>query len=119
LRAGWVQGAFRAPAIAIAHGALADDAWIAAARIRLASAAEKLDQLLAEASVEVIGGTSLFRLVHTQRAHEIFRHLGTAGIIVRAFHEQPTWLRVGVPSESTWDRVRSGVATCGKLAGRR
>jgi cobalamin biosynthetic protein CobC len=107
------------PAIAIAQRALADDVWIDATRTRLASAAEKLDQLLAEAGVEVIGGTSLFRLVHTQRAQEIFRHLGTAGIIVRAFQEQPTWLRFGIPSESSWDRVRSGLATCGKLAGRR
>jgi cobalamin biosynthesis protein CobC len=105
------------PAIAIAQRALADDVWIDATRTRLGSAAEKLDQLLAEAGIEVIGGTSLFRLVHTQRAREIFRHLGTAGIIVRAFHEQPTWLRFGIPSESSWDRVRSGLATCGKLAG--
>jgi len=105
------------PAIAIAQRALADDAWIDAARIRLVSAGEKLDQLLAEAGVEVVGGTSLFRLVRTQRAQEIFRHLGTAGIIVRAFHEQPTWLRFGIPSESSWDRVRLGLATCGKLAG--
>ena len=105
------------PAIAIAQRALADDAWIDAARIRLVSAGEKLDQLLAEAGIEVVGGTSLFRLVRTQRAQEIFRHLGTAGIIVRAFHEQPTWLRFGIPSESSWDRVRLGLATCGKLAG--
>jgi cobalamin biosynthetic protein CobC len=106
------------PAIAIAQRALADDAWIDAARIRLASAAEKLDQLLAEAGVEIAGGTSLFRLVHARRAQEIFQHLGTAGIIVRAFREQPTWLRFGIPSKSSWDRVRSGLATCGKLAGK-
>jgi len=104
------------PAIAIAERALADDAWIGAARTRLASAAAKLDQLLAEAGVEVVGGTSLFRLVHTRRAHEIFQHLGTTGIIVRLFREQPTWLRFGIPSESSWDRVRSRLATCGKLA---
>jgi cobalamin biosynthetic protein CobC len=106
------------PAIAIAERALADDAWIGATRTRLASAAAKLDQLLAEAGVEVVGGTSLFRLVHTHRAHEIFQHLGTAGIIVRAFREQPTWLRFGIPSESSWDRVRSRLATRGKLAGK-
>jgi cobalamin biosynthetic protein CobC len=105
------------PAIAIAERALADDAWIGATRTRLASAAAKLDQLLAEAGVEVVGGTSLFRLVHTRRADEIFQHLGTAGIIVRPFREQPTWLRFGIPSESSWDRVRSRLATCGKAAG--
>jgi cobalamin biosynthetic protein CobC len=105
------------PAIAIAERALADHAWIDATRIRLASAAEKLDRLLAEANVEVLGGTALFRLVRTRRAHEIFQHLGTAGIIVRAFREQPTWLRFGIPGESSWDRVRSRLATYGKLAG--
>ena len=105
------------PAIAIAERALADHAWIDATRIRLASAAGKLDRLLAEANVEVLGGTALFRLVRSRRAHEIFQHLGAAGIIVRAFREQPTWLRFGIPSESSWDRVRLGLATCGKLAG--
>ena len=106
------------PAIAIAEQALADDAWIDATRTRLASAAEKLDQLLTEAGIEVVGGTSLFRLVRTRRAHEIFRHLGASGIIVRAFCEQPTWLRFGIPSESGWDRVRSRLATSGKPAGK-
>jgi cobalamin biosynthetic protein CobC len=105
------------PAIAIAERALADHAWIDATRIRLASAAGKLDRLLAEANVEVLGGTALFRLVRSRRAHEIFQHLGAAGIIVRAFREQPTWLRFGIPSESSWDRVRSRLATYGKLAG--
>ncbi|HEX8807708.1 MAG TPA: threonine-phosphate decarboxylase CobD [Xanthobacteraceae bacterium] len=105
------------PAIAIAEKALGDHAWIDATRIRLASAAGKLDGLLAEASVEVLGGTALFRLVRTRRAHEIFQHLGTAGIIVRTFREQPTWLRFGIPGESGWDRVRSRLTTYGKLAG--
>jgi len=36
---------------------------------------------------------------------------------VRAFREQPTWLRCGIPGESSWDRVRSRLATYGKLAG--
>jgi cobalamin biosynthetic protein CobC len=104
------------PAIAIAERALADAAWIDGTRIRLASAAEKLDQLLAEAGVKVIGGTSLFRLGRTHRAHEIFRHLGSTGIIVRAFRKQPTWLRFGIPSETNWHRVRSRLATASQLA---
>ena len=105
------------PAIAVAEQALADHAWIEATRIRLTSAAGKLDRLLAEARVEVLGGTALFRLVRTRRAHEIFQHLGIAGIIVRAFRERPTWLRFGIPSESSWDRVRSRLEAYGKLAG--
>jgi cobalamin biosynthetic protein CobC len=104
------------PAIAIAVPALADAAWIDATRIRLARAAEKLDQLLAEVGLEVIGGTSLFRLVRARRAKEIFQYLGRSGIIVRAFHKQPTWLRFGIPNVSSWDRLRSRLAAADHLA---
>lgn len=98
------------PAVAIAERALADVIWIEATRARLRSAAERLDRVLIEAEVEVIGGTSLFRLVRTRHANEMFQHLGTAGIIVRAFREQPTWLRFGIPHESGWDRLRLALA---------
>jgi cobalamin biosynthetic protein CobC len=97
--------AVSSPAIAIAEQALADAAWIDATRIRLASAAKKLDQLLTDAGVQVVGGTSLFRLVRTPRAKAIFQHLGASGIIVRHFHERPTWLRFGIPDEPHWDRL--------------
>ena len=94
------------PAIAIAEQAVADIVWIEATRARLQCAAQKLDQVLIDSGVEVIGGTSLFRLVRTRRADELFQHLGSNGIIVRAFREQPTWLRFGIPHESNWDRLR-------------
>jgi cobalamin biosynthesis protein CobC len=99
------------PAIAIAEQALADIVWIETTRARLQRAAEKLDQVLIEAGVEVIGGTPLFRLVRTRRADEIFQHLGRNGIIVRPFREQPTWLRFGIPHESGWDRLRLALAS--------
>jgi len=95
---------------ALAERALADVIWIEATRARLRSAAERLDRVLIEAEVEVIGGTSLFRLVRTRHANEMFQHLGAAGIIVRAFREQPTWLRFGIPHESGWDRLRLALA---------
>jgi cobalamin biosynthesis protein CobC len=97
--------AVSSPAIAIAQQALADAAWIDATRIRLASAAKKLDQLLADAGLQVIGGTSLFRLVRTSRAKAIFQHLGAGGIIVRHFREHATWLRFGIPGEPYWNRL--------------
>jgi cobalamin biosynthetic protein CobC len=99
------------PAIAIAEQALTDIVWIETTRARLQRAAEKLDQVLIEAGVEVIGGTPLFRLVRTRRADEIFQHLGSNGIIVRPFREQPTWLRFGIPHESGWDRLRLALAS--------
>jgi hypothetical protein len=30
---------------------------------------------------------------------------------VRAFREQPTWLRFGIPHESGWDRLRLALAS--------
>ena len=102
--------AVSSPAIAIAEQALADAAWIDATRTRLASAAKKLDQLLADAAIHVIGGTSLFRLARTPRANALFQHLGANGIIVRHFREHPTWLRFGIPGEPHWDRLGLALA---------
>jgi cobalamin biosynthetic protein CobC len=99
------------PAVAIAELALADIVWIETTRARLQRAAEKLDQVLIEAGAEVIGGTPLFRLVRTRRADEIFQHLGSNGVIVRPFREQPTWLRFGIPHESGWNRLRLALAS--------
>ena len=98
------------PAITIAEQALADAAWIGATRLRLASAAKKLDQLLADAAIQIIGGTSLFRLARTPHAKAICRHLGANGIIVRHFREHPTWLRFGIPGEPHWDRLGLALA---------
>jgi len=99
------------PAIAIGQAALADDAWSKAMRERLQVEARRLDALLIEVGVEVIGGTSLFRLVRTSVADQLFHHLGRAGILVRRFPEHTAWLRFGLPaSEAAWDRLRAAFA---------
>jgi cobalamin biosynthesis protein CobC len=95
------------PAIAIGERALADTAWMNATRVRLGDAAQKLDRMLATLDISVVGGTSLFRLARTSSAGELFERLGNAGVVVRAFCEQPTWLRFGLPSESDWDCLRA------------
>lgn len=101
-------------ALAIGAQALADTAWREAARASLAKAAARLDTLLGQAGLEVIGGTSLFRLVRTAKAAEHYEHLGRAGILVRRFTEEPTWLRFGLPgSETEWQRLRSALASLG------
>jgi cobalamin biosynthesis protein CobC len=99
------------PALAIGERALADSAWMDATRNRLADAAQKLNRLLAEANIEVVGGTSLFRLAQVNTAAETFRRLGHAGIVVRAFREQPTWLRFGLPGDQDWSCLRSRLGT--------
>jgi cobalamin biosynthesis protein CobC len=95
------------PAIAIGQRGLADRAWICAMRERLEGDARRLDVVLAPAGMEIIGGTSLFRLVRTPAADRLFHHLGRAGILVRRFQEYPEWLRVGLPGNGVaWDRLR-------------
>jgi cobalamin biosynthetic protein CobC len=100
------------PAIAAGEIALADTAWASSTRTALAKAAARLDQTLAAAGVQVIGGTSLFRLVRSTAAKALFDHLGRAGILVRAFPERPEWLRFGLPGgETDWQRLSAALAT--------
>jgi len=98
-------------AIAVGVAALTDRSWKEAARARLAHDAQRLDELLAEQGLDIVGGTPLFRLVRTQAASELFHHLGRAGILVRRFDEQPAWLRFGLPlGEQAWVRLRAALA---------
>jgi len=111
LRAALGPWAVSGPAIAIGEVALADQAWGESTRARLAAAASRLDRVLSGAGLEIAGGTSLFRLVRTPAASELFDHLGGAGIYVRRFAEQPTWLRFGLPaSDAQWARLAAALA---------
>jgi cobalamin biosynthetic protein CobC len=53
----------------------------------------------------------LFRLAQVNTAAETFKRLGHAGIVVRAFREQPTWLRFGLPDDRDWSCLRSRLET--------
>ena len=100
------------PAIAIGEVALADAAWAGTARALLEREAARLDQLLTAAGLDIVGGTSLFRLVRTPAASGLFHHLGRAGIVVRRFAEQPTWLRLGIPAGAgARDRLCTALAS--------
>jgi len=111
LRAGLGPWAVGGPALAIGAAALADQSWAATTRVRLAHTARRLDQVLTGAGLDVAGGTSLFRLAHTRAAPELFHHLGRAGILVRRFAHEPTWLRFGLPaSEPDWQRLAAAMA---------
>lgn len=99
------------PAIAIGQTALADDRWSKAMRERLEGEALRLDAVLIGRGIEIVGGTSLFRLVRLYSADRLFRHLGRAGILVRRFPEHAAWLRFGLPgSEAAWERLRAALA---------
>ena len=94
------------PVIELARAAFEDGVWIAAARTRLAEAASRLDALLTARGLTVLGGTDLFRLAATADAQAIFARLGGAGILVRRFEIDPTWLRFGLPAdEAAWRRL--------------
>ena len=95
--------------------ALADSEWKRQTLARLASDAKKLDELLIEAGLEIAGGTSLFRLTRSQDAGELFNRLGRAGILVRRFAEDPTWLRWGLPAdENAWQRLSAALGRGGR-----
>ncbi len=111
LRAALGPWAVSGPAIAIGAIALADMAWTASTQVRLAQAAQRLDELLVGAGVDIVGGTPLFRLAQTPAAAALHETLGGAGILVRRFAEQPAWLRFGLPGdEQAWERLASALA---------
>src|SRR6202051_2883669 len=85
------------PALAIGTAALADTAWIELTRHQLVAASGRLDGILIGAGLGIPGGTALFRLVRTPAAPALFHHLGCAGILVRKFSDNATWLRFGLP----------------------
>ena len=110
LRAQLGPWAVAGPAIAIGSLALADAAWIETTRRATAVAAQRLDDLLRGAGLEIVGGTHLYRLVRTNRTTFVFERLGGAGIIVRRFTRSPTWLRFGLPGpESHWQRLAAAL----------
>jgi cobalamin biosynthesis protein CobC len=99
------------PALAIGTKALADRSWIEAERLRLVHAIERLDAVLTGAGLELVGGTTLFRLARSPAAAELFEHLGRAGIFVRKFPDHPQWLRFGLPAaDADWQRLEEAMA---------
>ncbi|MEG6508927.1 threonine-phosphate decarboxylase CobD [Methyloligella sp. 2.7D] len=99
-----------APALSVGTAALADDAWLEEARVSLAAGADRLDEMLTEAGLEILGGTPLFRLAAHEKAGDIAAHLGVAGIYLRQFPAYPRWLRFGLPGpEAEWQRLAAAL----------
>lgn len=112
LRAALGPWAVSGPALAIGAKALADAAWIERTRRRLERAATRLDAILVKAGLDIVGGTSLFRLVQAPAACALIHHLGRAGIWTRAFPDNAGWLRLGLPaSEREWRRLNAALAS--------
>ena len=112
LEAGLGPWAVAGPALEYGIKALGDRAWQEAARMRLDEAAARLDALLTEFSIPVLGGTSLFRFLRLPDTGALFAALGRSGILTRSFSWDATALRIGLPGgEDEWRRLQSALAT--------
>ena len=89
------------PALHAGLHALVDESWRLAAATRLADAVARLDAMLQQAGCRVVGGTRLFRLAEHPKAAMLADRLGEAGLLIRRFPDQPTWLRFGRLGPST------------------
>src|SRR3954468_149135 len=69
------------PALFIGEKALVDGAWKLQALTRLTEAAARLDEMLTNTGLQVVGGTSLYRLTRSPEAEQLFAQLGHAGIL--------------------------------------
>lgn len=98
------------PALAIGRTALADRAWLAATRKRLATARPRLAASLAAAGLRPIGGTDLFVLAACDDAARWFERLSRARILARRFGAHPGWLRFGLPpDEAAHERLHAAL----------
>jgi cobalamin biosynthetic protein CobC len=86
-----------APALIIGTAALADRAWADASRAKLALMAQRFDEVLITAGLKIIGGISLFRLVHHPDAKALHEKLAQRQIWCRRFDGFDDRLRFGLP----------------------
>jgi cobalamin biosynthetic protein CobC len=89
-----------------------DREWADATRASLQQDAERLDGLLTQYGFEMVGGTSLYRLVRAGDAPSRFERLAAAGILTRPFRHDASLLRIGLPgSAESWQRLSSVLAS--------
>jgi cobalamin biosynthetic protein CobC len=98
-------------ALAAGLAAYTDRKWAEQTRVRLTRDAGRLDGLLSAHGFEIVGGTSLYRLVRDAGAASRFEHFAAAGILTRPFQHDATLLRFGLPgSAGAWRRLATALA---------
>ena len=98
-------------ALAAGLAAYADRGWAERTRVQLARSARRLDGLLTRYGFEVVGGTSLYRLVRADDAPVRFERLASAGILTRPFRHDSSLLRFGLPGTGdAWRRLNDVLA---------
>ncbi len=88
------------PAQFIGAQALSDIKWITQTREELHSITRKLDVVLTQNNLSVIGGTDLFRLVECDDAKALQSHLCRHQILTRVFPYSKNWIRFGLPANA-------------------
>ena len=72
----------------------------------------KLDAILTGAGLDIVGGTSLFRLAQLPAANALFRSSRTRRHPGARFPGQSDWLRFGLPAnEQAWRRLQAALAS--------
>lgn len=99
-------------ALAAGLAAYSDRDWAQRTRAQLARSARRLDGLLGRSGFEVVGGTSLYRLVRADDAPVRFERLASAGILTRPFQHDASLLRFGLPGTAdAWRRLNDALAS--------
>ncbi|MGL4637238.1 MAG: threonine-phosphate decarboxylase CobD [Beijerinckiaceae bacterium] len=88
------------PALAIGRAALADVVCADDMRRRLVLEAAALDAVLVSGGLEIVGGTTLYRLVRSADATGLHDHLANHRIWTRRFDWDHTLLRFGLPGDA-------------------
>lgn len=98
-----------ADAIFMGRQAYEDTAWSTATLTVLEERALRLDALLSQSGFEIVGGTSLFRLVRHEQAQQWFWQLCRRGILTRPFEHRPDVLRFGLPRPEEFGRLQQAL----------
>jgi len=99
------------PALEIGIAALGDTDWREGMVALLETQSARLDTMLAQAGIAVLGGTSLYRYLEFDAALRFFDHCGRRGIVLRNFEGRPSALRLGLPGgEKDWARLDAALA---------
>ena len=99
------------PALNIGTLALKDLNWAHENRRFLEKQSTRLDALMNKHNATVIGGTSLFRLYHVDKASSVFEKLALKKILSRTFEYNQNWLRLGMPgNRPNWLKLQEALA---------
>ena len=98
-------------AIEIGRIALADTIWAAQTTARLQSDVRRMDKLAAQAGLELVGGTALFRLYDCADASAVQTRLARSRVWSRIFPWSKGGVRLGLPGpEGEWRQLEAALA---------